>query len=575
MKIINNIAREKQFRIKIRNDNTSNNNNYKQQEESEKNHNAIKKKENKDDITNNTNSASGTTSSSEESRATDGYNPDDDNSSISSFEDYAFQYHQRKYMKFRTELSKDPKYRIINDELPRPNFDPPSPASSSNKLTQIDSKHQSKQSDDSTSSAASYPSPLSDFSGSIVDGVQILSDSGSIDSDSETPLDTIPPQKSQETDENSSLASKISSKLVEMPSSPTTPPLPSSTFTYHLKTTSIKYTGRKPHRPRTRKHKNRFSRPMDQEFIFRKGTSSTPVTHTNGKNSEEADVAAIEDNQRSLSDTKPSIKLQSLDSLDDHELVDYLDTVSDVLQSQTDDLIPQEPHQTHTNSITQMEPTESTDPIPTLDSEESKHVGDRKTKSDDAIRISTFNSNGLPLKKLKDQLQYCASENIDIQCFVETNENMVDHRHRKKFNEAVRQFDRSAKDVWANTDIQMQSTYKPGGTGMVSFQSVAGRIKECGTDRPGRWCYQVFDSGSDFKSVIFSIYRCNKTTLKDSKKTAYRQQRILQAELGYRGDPTRYFKAELIREIKRLQSKYGSNLCPYILGDFNDCNNIQ
>ena len=110
---------------------------------------------------------------------------------------------------------------------------------------------------------------------------------------------------------------------------------------------------------------------------------------------------------------------------------------------------------------------------------------------------------------------------------------------------------------------------------MVSFQSVAGRIKECGTDRLGRWCYQVFDSGSDFKSVIFSVYRCNKTLLKDTKKTAYRQQQILQAELGYRGDPTRYFKAKLIREIKRLQSKYGSNLRPYILGDFNDCNNIQ
>ena len=90
---------------------------------------------------------------------------------------------------------------------------------------------------------------------------------------------------------------------------------------------------------------------MNAEFQFCKGHSSTPVTHTNGKNSEEADVAAIEDNQRSLSDTKPLIKLQSLDSLDDYELVDYLDTVSDVLQSQTDDLLPLESNHSHTNSM--------------------------------------------------------------------------------------------------------------------------------------------------------------------------------------------------------------------------------
>ena len=107
------------------------------------------------------------------------------------------------------------------------------------------------------------------------------------------------------------------------------------------------------------------------------------------------------------------------------------------------------------------------------------------------------------------------------------------------------------------------------------FQSFAGHVKESGTDRRGRWSFQVFDSGSDFKSVIFSIYRCNKTSLKDSKKKAYRQQKILQAKLGYRGDPTRYFKADLISAIKQLQSKYGRNLRPYILGDFNHCPNIQ
>ena len=55
---------------------------------------------------------------------------------------------------------------------------------------------------------------------------------------------------------------------------------------------------------------------------------------------------------------------------------------------------------------------------------------------------------------------------------------MTNHLHRKKFHDAVRHFDRLAKDVWANTDLPMESTYKPGGAGIVSFKSVAGRIKE-------------------------------------------------------------------------------------------------
>ena len=64
-------------------------------------------------------------------------------------------------------------------------------------------------------------------------------------------------------------------------------------------------------------------------------------------------------------------------------------------------------------------------------------------------------------------------------------------------------------------------------------------------------------------------------SLVKSKKTAYQQQRILQAKLGRQGDPLRYFKTGLIKEIKKLQAKYGANLRPYILGDFNDCQKIE
>ena len=97
----------------------------------------------------------------------------------------------------------------------------------------------------------------------------------------------------------------------------------------------------------------------------------------------------------------------------------------------------------------------------------------------------------MSLSKLNPQLSYCQTENIDIQCFSEINQNMSKHNHRKKFHDSVRMMDRSAKGVWSNTDIPMESEYKPGGVGIVSFRSVAGRVKECGQDRLGRWCLQV------------------------------------------------------------------------------------
>ena len=138
----------------------------------------------------------------------------------------------------------------------------------------------------------------------------------------------------------------------------------------------------------------------------------------------------------------------------------------------------------------------------------------------------------------------------------------------------MRQIDRRAKAVWANTNLQMTSLYKPGGIGIVFIQSVAGQIKESGFDRKGRWAYQVFDSGSDFHSVVFSFYRCCKTSLQGTK-TAYMQQRVLQSELGLRGSPLKWFQAELIKEIRRFQGKYGTNLRPYIFGDFNYDNHIE
>ena len=83
-------------------------------------------------------------------------------------------------------------------------------------------------------------------------------------------------------------------------------------------------------------------------------------------------------------------------------------------------------------------------------------------------------------------MHYSIAEGIDIQCFTEINQNMINHLHRKKYQDTVRHIDRRAKHVWVNTNIPMESEYKAGGASIISFNSVSGRIKECGRDRKGR-----------------------------------------------------------------------------------------
>ena len=135
---------------------------------------------------------------------------------------------------------------------------------------------------------------------------------------------------------------------------------------------------------------------MSTEFQFRKGKSSIQTTK------QKSEIEETQETNKEESQQPGSNAVQSLDSLDDYDFVDYLDHLSNVIQTQNDDLSPQDLDQSPNHPTDPKELSESSDPVPTLDPEESKYVGDRKMKSDDAIRISTFNPNGLPLKKLKD-----------------------------------------------------------------------------------------------------------------------------------------------------------------------------
>jgi len=116
-------------------------------------------------------------------------------------------------------------------------------------------------------------------------------------------------------------------------------------------------------------------------------------------------------------------------------------------------------------------------------------------------------------------------------------------------------FNRKARTVWGNSYLPMDSDWKPGGTRIVSFGSVSGRIKKSGVDLMGRWTYQLFQRGDNVHSVIFSIYHCCKTpTNKKVKKTAHYQQELMLSDLNRSGTPRQFFKKDLISEIHQLKT---------------------
>ena len=110
-------------------------------------------------------------------------------------------------------MSEDPKYRIIDGQLPRPNFDPPSLPGS---INQEDLRSELP----SSSSDALYDSPLSKCSRSIVDNVQLLVELTASDiSSTRSQLDYIPPQQTQNSKETASLISKVKMAIDRMDSS--------------------------------------------------------------------------------------------------------------------------------------------------------------------------------------------------------------------------------------------------------------------------------------------------------------------------------------------------------------------
>jgi len=297
-----------------------------------------------------------------------------DGSSITTIDEYDRRQFRLKHQRYRTALSKDPKYRIIDGRLSQPQFDQPSPPTSPSGSVA------------SSSSAPSYSSP-DDSDESIVDHV-ILIDPGdsnpSSDSSSTDQCDPIPPQSSPT---HSPALSSVESLLSQMSDSNTSVPSSSQStaFSFQLQTTSVTRNRNNNKMRRTRKHKQT------------KHNNNMNMCWTRKKLSPE-DLAP--------SQPKPT-GIQSLDSLDDVEFTNYtknMDSVftSDMIGEFTEAEDFDHPFELSSINVSNDKPSDSpsvkpsmesspevgaptaksfTSSFPVLDSEESRTIGHCAPKS--------------------------------------------------------------------------------------------------------------------------------------------------------------------------------------------------
>ena len=208
-----------------------------------------------------------------------------------------------------------------------------------------------------------------------------------------------------------------------------------------------------------------------------------------------------------------------------------------------------------------------------IDDDEALPIGGtmEQPKLPGMIRISGFNPNGIKTSQLESQLQHSKDLDIDIQCYSEVNANVLRTDQRQKFHDGCKRIDKTSRSVWGTSLLPTDSDYKPGGTAIVSTGKTAGRVKKSGSDKLGRWTYQLLDGKGDKDILIISVYQCCKRPTNPGKTTAYHQQIVMLSEMNrIDKDPRRNFYRDLKKFMESFLINEVSTVIPILLGDWNE-----
>ena len=121
--------------------------------------------------------------------------------------------------------------------------------------------------------------------------------------------------------------------------------------------------------------------------------------------------------------------------------------------------------------------------------QDSQYQGLLQPKETDTIRISNHNYCGITTSCFHAVLQDMALLAIDIQGISETNLNTNQYKTRQYLINTARKQDKTSHTIWSTSDTESISSFKPGGTGLVTQGPITNQILDKGRDNLGRFTF--------------------------------------------------------------------------------------
>lgn len=199
--------------------------------------------------------------------------------------------------------------------------------------------------------------------------------------------------------------------------------------------------------------------------------------------------------------------------------------------------------------------------------------GDPMGPKDPTItRLYSINVNGISLDRrggtFEDICRSIKEIQADIFCAQEHNLDTSQFKIRSSIFDTARQHWERHRITMGTTPITVETSYKPGGTLIMTVGSLMGRVVKQSRDKWGRWVIQEFTGRGDRRVVIFSVYQpIDKSSQQGKITVAAQQTSLLCLAQDTVTNPRTAFRRDLLAAL-RSYNQEGTLLI--VVGDFNE-----
>ena len=195
-----------------------------------------------------------------------------------------------------------------------------------------------------------------------------------------------------------------------------------------------------------------------------------------------------------------------------------------------------------------------------------------REKAKNTFRLYCQNVNGFTLDRRGGQFgELCKvlkEIQADVYCGQEHNLDVQQPHVKSILYESIQQHWHRSRLMAGTTPLDCQSTYKPGGTLILTIANATGRIAHQSSDKWGRWVSQTFQGGGGRRVTIISVYQVVSDVVHPGQITVAAQQHTLLLQTQDKlKSPRAAFRRDLTGYLKECITQ-GSEIV--LAGDFNE-----